>query len=106
MYKKLLCSRIKELRNKNKLTQEAFAEKIGISIDALRNIEYCKSTPRAKTIDSICNAFNISPLVLLLPENTDNSLENLIHYKLKICDKHDINLINGFIDVILSNKEE
>ena len=38
-YQKLLADTIKELRLKNNLTQDAFSEKIGLSLNGLSNIE-------------------------------------------------------------------
>ena len=105
MYKKLLCNNIRKLREKVNLTQDEFSEKIGISTEALRNIEHLKSSPRTTTIDNICKAFHILPLVLLLDNENKEDLNNLIIQKLKICDKNDKKLINGFIDVLLTNKE-
>ena len=65
-YQELLNTNIKKLRQENNLTQEEFAEKIGISIQGLSNIERNRYQPTADTIDKICNAFKITPCELLL----------------------------------------
>ncbi len=75
-YQKLINSNIKELRIKHGLTQEVFAEKIGLSIQGLSNLERNRYQPTSDTIDKICNCFNITPIELLLTKN--NSNENLI----------------------------
>lgn len=75
-YQKLINSNIKELRIKHGLTQEEFAEKIGISIQGLSNLERNRYQPTSDTIDKICKNFNISPVELLLTKNKDN--ENLL----------------------------
>ncbi len=75
-YQKLINSNIKNLRIKNGLTQEEFAEKIGISIQGLSNLERNRYQPTSETIDKICKNFNISPVELLLSKNKDN--ENLL----------------------------
>jgi len=75
-YQKLINSNIKELRIKHGLTQEEFAEKIGISIQGLSNLERNRYQPTSETIDKICKNFNISPVELLLTKNKDN--ENLL----------------------------
>ena len=71
-YQELLNTNIKKLRQENNLTQEEFAEKIGISIQGLSNIERNRYQPTADTIDKICNAFKITPCELLLNPKVDN----------------------------------
>ncbi|MFI3300919.1 MAG: helix-turn-helix transcriptional regulator [Candidatus Gastranaerophilales bacterium] len=82
-YQKLINSNIKKLRNKYQLTQEEFAEKIGVSIQGLSNLERNRYQPTSETIDKICKAFNIEPVELLLVDvkiNEDmiNNIVNLI----------------------------
>ena len=69
-YQKLLNSNIKQLRVKQGLTQEEFAERIGISIQGLSNLERNRYQPTSATIDKICNVFKITPIELLLTKNT------------------------------------
>ena len=64
-YQELINKNIKELRQENNLTQEEFAEKIGISIQGLSNIERNRYQPTAETVDKICKAFKITPAELL-----------------------------------------
>lgn len=71
-YQKLINSNIKELRLANNLTQEEFAEKIGISIQGLSNIERNRYQPKAETIDKICKQFCITPVELLLTQSRIN----------------------------------
>ena len=100
-YQKLITDGIRRLRKRNGLTQELFAEKIGRTVEAVRNIEYNKYTPTAKTIDSICNSFKISPFELMLPEiEQDEDLLIEIDKKLKLCTNKDLRRINTLIDII------
>lgn len=71
-YQKLININIKELRLKYNMTQEEFAEKIGISIQGLSNIERNRYQPTAETIDKICNAFKISAVELLIQNSNSN----------------------------------
>ena len=71
-YQKLINSNIKALRQKNFLTQEEFAEKIGLSLQGLSNIERNKYQPTAETVDKICNAFDITPQELLITNTESN----------------------------------
>ena len=99
-YKKLICSNIKKLRICINLTQFQFAETIGISIEALRNIEQCKSTPTAKTIDRICLAYKVTPFDLLIPEvgKDEEALIASINKKLKLCTKNQLSFIDSVIE--------
>lgn len=85
-YQKFINSNIKELRVKNGLTQEEFAEKIGISIQGLSNIERNRYQPTSVTIDKICDVFNITPIELLLTKNhNDEHLVKNINMLLMQC---------------------
>lgn len=100
-YQRLLTSNIKKLRKTSGLTQEKFAELTDLSVDAIRNIEQNKYTPKAKTIDSICAAFNITPFDLLLPDvSIDENLISEINSKLKLCKNDDLQRISKMIDII------
>lgn len=101
-YQKLLCANIKKLRLLKNMTQAQFAEFIGLSVEAVRNIEHEKYTPSAKTIDVICSKFCISPVDLLIPElsSNQNSLISAINEKLKDCEIKELNSINAMIDII------
>ena len=71
-YQKLINTNIKRLRIKLGLTQEEFAEKIGISLQGLSNLERNRYQPTSSTIDKICKIFQVSPIELLLVENKTN----------------------------------
>lgn len=101
-YQELLCNNIKALRLSKNMTQAKFAETIGLSVEAIRNIEHQKYTPSANTIDMICNKFNLSPVDLLIPTVSDDksSIINAINSKLKDCELLELNSINTMIDII------
>lgn len=79
-YQKLISLNIKALRQKHFLTQEEFAERIGISLQGLSNIERNRYQPTAETIDKICKAFNITPQELLITNSNANQdvIENIV----------------------------
>ncbi len=59
--KVLIGRKIKEIRKKNKLTQENFCEQIGIEPSSLSNIENGKSFPSMQTVLRIIEKFGASP---------------------------------------------
>ena len=79
-YQELLAKNIKELRLKYNLTQEVFAEKIGLTTNGVSNIERNRYQPTAETIDRICKAFKITPAELLLVPTDSNKeiIENIV----------------------------
>lgn len=57
--KELTGQRIKELRHSMKMSQEALAEKVGISSKYLSSIERGKENPTFDTFINLCNALNV-----------------------------------------------
>lgn len=62
--KKLFGKKVKELRLKLELTQEQFAERIGISPKSLSLIELGKNFVSAEVLNSICENMNVNPKTL------------------------------------------
>ena len=101
-FKTIINAGIKRLRKFTDLTQEDFAEKVGISVDGLRKLEKNVYAPKADTIDKICATFNISPFDLLIeqPTGDKSSAITTINKKLKTCCVEDLAKINAMIDII------
>lgn len=57
-------SRIKELRAKFNLTQEDFANKIGLKRSTIGNIEAGNVALTERNITTICKTFNVNPIWL------------------------------------------
>lgn len=92
-YQRLITFGIKRLRERMGLTQEQFAEKIGLTSQGLSNLERNKYQPTSDTVDMICNAFDIHPAYLLLdcPENLDTKdLLSQINILLQTFDKKEL----------------
>lgn len=101
-YQELISSKIKELRLKHNLTQEEFAEKIGISLNGLSNIERNRYQPNANTIDKICVAFKITAAELLIQKPTkDIELINNINLLLSTCSQKNLKKIYDIIMIML-----
>ena len=79
-YLNLLSTNIKNLQLKHHLTQEEFAEKIGLTTNGISNIERNRYQPTAETIDKICKAFSITPQELLITnsETNEDIINNII----------------------------
>lgn len=101
-YQELINKNIKELRQNNNLTQEEFAEKIGISIQGLSNIERNRYQPAAETVDKICRAFKITPVELLTPPVNDSEeiLKNITTL-LSQCSKAKLKKIYEVIKILI-----
>lgn len=100
-YQKLINSNIKSLRVKHGLTQEEFAEKIGISIQGLSNIERNRYQPTSDTVDKICKSFKITPVELLLTgTKTNNNLINNINALLLECSAQKLKQIYDIILIL------
>lgn len=101
----LINNSIKELRKQTGLSQEKFCNKCDIGVNNYRNLEYNRHMPKATTINKICDTFHISPLELLsITLKKSSKHENLVQRLKELNDKQ-LDMINGFIDVLLTNKE-
>lgn len=56
----MLYKRIRELREKEKLSREKFAARIGVSRGVIENIEYNRVEPKDVYIQSICREFQVN----------------------------------------------
>lgn len=73
-------TRIKELRNELKMTQEAFGDRIGLKRNSIAQIELGTRAPSNQVILSICREFGVSRLWLehgegpMLSPQADNDI--------------------------------
>ena len=77
---------IKEIRTKNNLSQQAFAEKFGVTYQAVSKWENGKNIPDIATLKEICKEYNLK-------------LEDLLDAK--ISSKQKNNLLKWFLLVII-----
>jgi len=61
MKNEVLAKRIKELRNRNGLSQEELAEKTGLSLRTIQRIENGETEPRGDSLKKIAGIFGVSP---------------------------------------------
>lgn len=93
----IFSERLKKTRISAKLTQQEFADEMGISVAALSYYEKGKRIPDIVFLAKICNYFGISPEYFL--GNTNSTIkENIdISNRLRLSDKA-INNIQSYVD--------
>ena len=63
-----LKERLREIRKAERLTQQAFADALGLSLQAIRYYEYGYREPSDKNVNNICATFGISKKWLITGE--------------------------------------
>lgn len=56
----MFSEKLKILRKSLKLTQTSFGEKLGVSIDVIKNLEYNRTTPSDIFINHLCEIYNVN----------------------------------------------
>ena len=103
--KNLLGLRIREIRKSNKLTQEQLAEKIGIEIPSLSNIENGKNYPNSETIEKIAKGLNVQIFELFIFEHLkEPDSKKMLKELISILEK-DTNLLKIVYTITLNLKK-
>ncbi len=103
--KTLLGLRIREIRKSNKLTQEQLAEKIGIEIPSLSNIENGKNYPNSETIEKIAKGLNVQIFELFIFEHLkEPDSKKMLKELISILEK-DTNLLKIVYTITLNLKK-
>ncbi|WP_066452870.1 helix-turn-helix domain-containing protein [Anaerotruncus rubiinfantis] len=102
----LMGRRIAEIRKKRGLTQEKLAEMADLTNNFISHIETCRSIPSLETIVKLCDALSVTPDEILLGTGTASPeyLSSDIIQKLETCSPSERRLVNGFIDLLLSQR--
>lgn len=66
--------RIKSIRQRNKLSQEAFGERLGITKSSVSLLESGKNNPSEQTIMLICREFSVNEVWLRTGEGGDENM--------------------------------
>ena len=102
--KSLLGLRIRELRKKNNFTQEQLAEKIGIEIPSLSNIENGKNYPNSETIEKIARGLDVQVFELFMVEHLQETNADKMLEELNILLKKDYKLLKTIYKIALNLK--
>ena len=100
--KKLLGTRIKEIRKAKGLTQEQLAESIGIEIPSLSNIENGKNYPNSETITKIAKGLGIEIFELYIFEHLKEPDEKVMLNEIVECLKNDFKLLKTIYKIAFS----
>lgn len=100
--KKIFGQNLKKLRQEKKLTQEIFAESVGMATKTINAIENGRQFPKLENFEKICEVYKISPHELLIARNeiSDYSKSKLIMqtvYQLENLSKKEVETINKLI---------
>ena len=103
-----ICSRVRELRKKLRLTQSQFAALVDLSADCVGKIEREVSVPSLLTVFKITTALNIPVESLIIYKTAEQgesnlALKNLMSY-LQTKSAEDINLIHDIAIKIFERK--
>ena len=103
----LLGRRIAYLRRRKGLTQEQLAERADVTNNYISHIENCRSIPSLETVVKLCGALGGTPDELLLGTSTheQNYLNSDILRKLEGCTPAERRLVDGFIDLLVDQRE-
>ena len=102
--KKLLGERIKEIRKSKNLTQEQLAERIGIEIPSLSNIENGKNYPNSETIEKIANGLEMEVFELYIFEHLKELDSKQMLEEINNSLKDDLKLLKTVYKMVLSLK--
>lgn len=83
---RILGQNIRTARKARKISQERFAELLGIGIPALSKIECGKSFPKPETIEKIVDVLKIEPYMLFIDPNNKFDIELAYDMILKYLD--------------------
>ena len=103
--KRLLGARIREIRKLNKLTQEQLAEKIGIEIPSLSNIENGKNYPNSETIEKIAKGLEVEVFDLFVVEHLAEIDDEKLLKELNSILKNDSKLLKTIYKIALNLKQ-
>ena len=104
----LIGKRLAAIRKERKLTQEKLAELTDLANNYISNIENNRSIPSLETLVKLCNALEITPNDLLLGAATtsQNYLTNELCEKINTCTPKEKRLIDGFISLLISERNQ
>lgn len=96
--------RISLRRKALKMTQENLAEKMGVSIQMISNLELGKKAIRPDNLAKLCSVLNISADYILIGEEAKDFSKE-IYYKICSLPGDKLDLINTIVDLCLKDSK-
>lgn len=93
--------RIARKRKEKCLTQEGLAEKVGVSLQTVSNIECGKKSARPESIAKICIALDTTADYIMLGRREENDLEGIIK-TISELPENEYRVITDIVGVFLS----
>jgi len=102
---------LRELRIKNKVTQQELAEAMGVTPTGVSYWESKKATPNYETLEKIANYFNVTTDVLMGKMTSElETKKSVIFRKVEKVNDADqefiLNLIDSTVDTFLKNQSK
>lgn len=94
--------RISQKRKEKNLTQERFAEKVGVSLQTVSNIECGKKAARPENIAKICVALDVTADYILLGKKSEEDMTGIIK-TISVLPEKEYRVITDIVD-LLQNK--
>ena len=99
-------NRIKAKREEKRMTQEELAEKAGISISYMSEIENKKTIPSFSIVCSLFSILNISLDDIIFHVNTDSDTIKRINRLISQCNEKKLSVIQAMITAMLNTESE
>lgn len=106
--KELLESIGKRINNRRKylsLTQEQIAERMGVSVQMISNLELGKKAIRPENLVKICSILDISSDFILTGNNNEDDRDDLAR-KINLLSTIDYKMIEMLVDYCLNNHKK
>lgn len=102
----LLGKRLASARKNRNMTQEALAERTGLTNNFISNIETGRSIPSLETVSKLCDALNITPNDLLLGASTKSEqyMQDELWEDIKKCTPSQKRLLHTILKAILTEQ--
>ena len=102
----LLGKRIAQRRRELGYKQNYLAELADVSNNYLSNIETGRSIPSLSTFATLCICLGTTPDNFLLGTIKTNNIPQSIIDNLKLCDEDSLELVNDFIDLLITRQNK
>lgn len=98
---------LKNARLDKKLTQEQLAEKLGISLSYLKDLERFRNNPSYAVFERVIRFFNLSADTVIYPnENRTDSTYQQIERLLTRCDQEQLQIMLAIAEALLRVEED